>query len=351
MKHRVVTLIRIVINYLFAVGLVAHANADSGLRMHGAGSTFVYPLFSKWFSVYQKERDQTLINYQSIGSGGGIRQLIDGTVDFGATDIPMNEEQLKKASREVYHFPVTMGAVVVTYSVAELTSELRLTPQVIADIFLGKIVKWNAPEIVALNPGLALPARYITVVHRSDGSGTTAVFAEFLSKTNPEWKEKVGTGTALQWPTGLGGKGNEGVTGLIKSLKDTIGYVELTFALSQKLPVALVKNPEGEWIKPSLESVLVAAANMLRTIPDDFRFTITAAQGSGSYPISGMSFYLLDSRLKREKLEKWNESLKLLRWMLGAGQEYSQALHYARIPKPLSEKMLRRLTDLEKVRK
>lgn len=344
MKHRVVTLIQA----LIASILVVSAHASDGLRMHGAGSTFVYPLFSKWFSLYQKEHAATLVNYQSIGSGGGIRQLIDGTVDFGATDVPMNEEQLKKAARTIHHFPITMGAVAVTYSVAEIQGEFRLTSDLIAEIFLGKIVKWNDPKLVAVNPGLSLPNRYITLVHRSDGSGTTAVFSEFLSKTHPEWKEKVGTGTSLHWPVGLGGKGNEGVTGLIKSLSDTIGYVELTFALSQKLPVATIRNPNGDWIRPELEAVSLAAANMSKVIPDDFRFTITAAGGKGSYPISGMSFFLLDTKLAPAK---WNESLDLLRWMLEKGQEYSEPLHYARIPKPLHKKMMSKLTELSQVKK
>ena len=316
--------------------------------MHGAGSTFVYPLFSKWFSIYGRDHGGTLINYQSIGSGGGIRQLIDGTVDFGATDIPMNEEQLKKAKRPIHHFPITSGAVVVTYSVDEIQGELKLDSSVISGIFLGKILKWNDTEIKKLNPTLALPDRYITVVHRSDGSGTSAVFTEFLSKTNAEWRERVGSGTSLQWPAGLGGKGNEGVTGLVKSLKDTIAYVELTFALSQKLPIATIQNSSGAWIKPSLSSVTAAADSFAKSIPEDFRFTITGATGKDSYPISSLTFFLLDERLNAEK---WNESIRLLKWMLGPAQDYSEDLHYAKISKILKDKMTAKLQKLEAMKR
>jgi phosphate transport system substrate-binding protein len=320
------------------------------LMVNGAGATFPYPLYSRWFSVYEKEHPALAFNYQSIGSGGGIRQLLDQTVDFGASDAPMSDEQLKKAKSPVLHIPATMGAVVLTYQKAGLKGPLKLSGEVIAGIFLGKITRWADPRIVELNPTektvLESPQDPdILVVHRADGSGTTSIFSEFLSKSSEEWKNKVGKGSALRWPTGIGGKGNEGVTSFIKQIPGSIGYVELVFAKTLGLPVASVRNARGEYIEPSPRSVTLAAEGALATIPDDFRASITLVPATGAYPISSFTYLLVYDRMPRGNVR--TALFGFLAWALRNGQELSAGLNYAPLPKPLIKRVLDRLARSE----
>ena len=256
------------------------------IRLQGAGATFPNPLYQKWLSEYGKANPNVRIDYQSIGSGGGIKQIKEQTIDFGATDSPMSNEDLKSAPGDILHIPTVLGAVVITYNLRGVSQPLRFSPDVIADIFLGKVKRWDDARIRADNPGVALPAADITVVHRSDGSGTSAVFTDYLSKVSPEWKERVGSGTSPKWPVGLGGKGNEGVTGQVKQTPNTVGYVELAYAVQNKLPVALVRNASGNFVEPSLDAVTAAAAESLPTTPPDLRVSITNAGGANAYPIS-----------------------------------------------------------------
>src|SRR6476620_11232396 len=261
-------------------------SSSGSVSLTGAGATFPNPLYQKWLSEYEKLRSNVKIDYQSIGSGGGIKQLKEQTVDFGASDSPMKDEDLKSAPGEILHVPTVLGAVVITYNLSGVNQPLRFSPEVIADIFLGKVKKWNDAKIAADNPGVTLPTNDITVVHRSDGSGTSAVFTDYLSKVSAEWKDKVGTGTSPSWPVGLGGKGNEGVTGQVKNTPNTIGYVELAYAVQNKLPVAHIKNAAGSFIEPSIDAVTAAAAGSLATTPEDLRVSITNATGADAYPIS-----------------------------------------------------------------
>ena len=255
-------------------------------NINAAGATFPYPIYSKWFDEYHKLHSNIQINYQSIGSGGGISQLIAKTVDFGASDGPMTDDQLKQAGFKILHFPTVLGAAVLTYNIPGVTGDLNFTPEAIAGIYLGKITKWNDPAIAGPNPGVKLPKDDIVVIHRSDGSGTTYIWSDYLSKVSDEWKGKVGKGTSINWPVGLGGKGNEGVSGLIKQTPDAIGYIELIYAVQNKLPYGLVKNTTGAFIKATLDGVSAAAAGAATNMPDDFRVSITDAPGKGSYPIS-----------------------------------------------------------------
>mgnify|MGYP001773096812 CR=1 FL=1 len=295
----------------------------------GAGATFPYVLYSKMFDVYYKQTG-VKVNYQSIGSGGGIRQLKEKTVDFGASDAFLNEGQLKEFDSPVLHIPICLGAVVITYNLPG-NPELKLTPDVIADIFLGKIKKWNDPRIVQLNPGVKLPSMNITVVHRSDGSGTTFVFVDYLSKVSREWETKVGRGTSVAWPVGLGGKGNEGVTGLVKQMSGSIGYVELIYAKQNKLPVALVRNKKGKFIKPELPSI-TSAGNV--KIPDDTRISITDTEAEEGYPISSFTWVLVykEQNYKNRSFERAKQLVKLLWWMTHDGQNYTEPLDYAKLP-------------------
>jgi len=318
---------------LFAVGNLALAES---LLINGAGATFPFPIYSKWFSEYQKVDPSTQLNYQSIGSGGGIRQFSEKTVDFGATDVPMTDEQLQKAGAPVFHIPTVMGAVVMTYNLAAVKEPLKLTPEVIADIFLGKITKWDDAALKNLNPGIDLGSAPIAVVHRSDGSGTTGIFTDYLAKVSPEWKEKVGQGASVNWPAGLGGKGNEGVTGLVKQTPGAIGYTELIYAETNKLPVASIKNSSGKFIVPSTQSVTQAAAGVLKAMPEDFRVSITNAAGKNSYPISGFTYLLVFQKMPGEKGEKL---VKFLKWALADGQKMAEPLSYAPLPPGLVKKV------------
>src|SRR5882762_4421697 len=266
--------------------------AGGTIDLHGAGATFPYPLYQKWMSEYGKLHPNIRIDYQSIGSGGGIKQIQAQTVDFGATDAPMTDEELKGAPAPLVHIPTVLGAVVITYNLQGLSKPLRFSPDVIADIFLGKISKWNDPRIKADNADATLPAGNITVVHRAESSGTTFVFTDYLSKVSPEWKQKVGANKSPQWPVGQGGKGNEGVTGQIKQQPDTIGYVELAYAVQNKLAVGLIKNASGNFIEPSVDAVTAAAAGTAASTPEDLRVSITNAPGATAYPISSYTYIL-----------------------------------------------------------
>src|SRR5246500_3346789 len=274
--------------------------ADAALSINGAGATFPYPMYSKWFDEYHKKNTNIAINYQSIGSGGGIKQVTEGTVDFGATDGPMNDDQLKAYQEKhgfgVLHFPTVLGADVPTYNIPGVDAELNFTQEAIAGIFLGRITKWNDPAIAGANKGINLPAEDIVVVHRSEGSGTTYIWTDYLSKISEEWKTKVGKGASVNWPVGLGGKGNEGVTGTVKNTPNSIGYVELIYAESNKIPYGSVKNSAGTFVKASLAAVSAAAAGAAKDMPDDFRVSITNAPGNGAYPISTFTWLLIPEK-------------------------------------------------------
>jgi len=299
------------------------------VQINGAGATFPYPIYSKWFSEYNKLHPDVEVNYQSIGSGGGIRQLTAETVFFGATDGPMTDEQLKGAPAKVLHFPTVLGGVVPIYNLPGV-GELRFTGPVIADMVLGKITKWNDPALVKLNPGAKLPATDVAIVHRSDGSGTTYIFVDYLSKVSPEFHQKVGVATSVNWPTGVGGKGNEGVAGLVKQTPGAFGYVELIYALQNKIDFGSVQNQAGEFVRSSLESVTAAAASAASAMPEDFRVSITNAPGKGVYPISSFTWLLFYEDPKDKKSAK--VMVDFLKWALTDGQRYTKDLGYAPVP-------------------
>jgi len=315
---------------LLLAGITNPASAEPML-INGAGATFPYPVYSKWFDEYAKIHPDIHINYQSIGSGGGIRQASELTVDFGATDGPMNDEQLGKAKVKLLHFPTVMGAVVPTYNIPGVTAELKFTPKALAGIFLGTVAKWNDPEIAMANPGVKLPENSIVVVHRSDGSGTTYIWVDYLSKISPEWKEKVGVGTSVNWPVGLGGKGNEGVSGLVKQTPYSIGYVELIYAAQNKIDYGLVQNSAGKFVKATLESVTFAAAGAAKAMPGDFRVSLTNAPGDTSYPIASFTWLLIPEKIDDPK--KGKAITGFLQWMLKDGQRFAPGLLYAPLPK------------------
>jgi phosphate transport system substrate-binding protein len=307
----------------------------------GAGATFPYPLYSKMFDVYSKEYG-VKVNYQAIGSGGGIRQLINKTVDFGGSDAIMSDKDLAEASAPVLHIPTCAGAVVITYNLAG-NPQLRFTPDIIADIFLGKISQWEDHRLSAINPGVKLPNMNMTVVHRSDGSGTTNIFSDYLSKVSPEWKEKVGAGTSLNWPTGLGGKGNPGVAGLVQQTPGSIGYVELIYALQNKMPYGMLKNKKGNFIKATISSTSLAANIEL---PEDMKVSLSNTGAADGYPISGFTWILVykDQSYGDRAEEKAKELVKLLWWMTHEGQKYAEPLQYA----PLSKKAVENAEKLIK---
>ena len=315
-------------------------------NLTGAGATFPNPMYSKWFNEYSKLHPNIHINYQSLGSGAGIKQLTDGTVDFGASDGPMNEEQLKafrdKNAGGVLHFPTVLGAVVPTYNLAEVTAELKFTPEALAGIYLGKITKWNDPAIASANPGVKLPTAGIVVVHRAEGSGTTYVWTDYLTKTSKDWASGPGKGSAVNWPVGLGGKGNEGVAGLVKQTPNSIGYVELTYAVQNKMPAAPVKNAAGAFIKASLEAVTAAAAEV--AMPDDFRVSITNSPAANAYPISSFTWLLIPEQIK--DAGKRQILVDFIKWMLGPGQTMTSALDFAPLPAPVVAKELQALSAI-----
>jgi len=304
--------------------------AQQKVQINGAGATFPYPIYSKWFSEYNKLHPNVEINYQSIGSGGGIRQLSNQTVFFGATDGPMTPDQINGAGRKIVHLPTVLGAVVPIYNIPGVDAELKFTGAVLADIFLGKVTKWNDDAIKALNPGVALPGSEITVVHRSDGSGTSYIWVDYLSKVSPEWKTKVGVATSVNWPAGVGGKGNEGVAGLVRQTPASIGYVELIYALQNKIDYGTVKNLDGNFVRASLESVTAAAAATEGKMPADFRVSITNAPGKDAYPIASFTWILLPESPKDKA--KGKMMVEFMRWALADGQKHAAGLGYAPLP-------------------
>ncbi len=304
--------------------------AAAATQIDGAGATFPYPIYSKWFSEYNKLHPDVQINYQSIGSGGGIRQLTNQTVFFGASDGPMTNEQLAAAPGKILHFPTVLGGVVPVYNIPGVSAELKFSGTTLADIFLGKITKWNDKAIAAENPGTNLPGTDIAVVHRSDGSGTTYIWVDYLSKVSPEWKSKVGIATSVNWPVGVGGKGNEGVSGLVTQTPGSIGYVELIYALQNKISYGSVKNYDGVFLKASLESVTAAAAAAEGKMPPDFRVSITNAPGKNAYPISSFTWILLYESPKDKARSQ--VMVDFMKWALTDGQKYCAELGYAPLP-------------------
>ncbi|HLN98868.1 MAG TPA: phosphate ABC transporter substrate-binding protein PstS, partial [Pyrinomonadaceae bacterium] len=306
------------------------AGTGGTVNLQGAGATFPNPLYQKWVSEYGKLHSNIRIDYQSIGSGGGIKQIQEQTIDFGASDAPMSDTELKAAPGEIVHIPTVLGAVVVTYNVASIAQPLRLSPEVVADIFLGKIKKWDDAHIKQDNPGVNLPAADITTVHRSDGSGTTFVFTDYLSKVSPEWKEKVGTDKSPKWPVGQGGKGNEGVTGQIKQQPNTIGYVELAYAVQNKLPAALIKNAGGKFVEASIDAVTAAAASASAQTPEDLRVSITNATGENAYPIASYTYIL--AYKDQKNAAKGKALVDFLWWGIHDGEQFAKDLLYAPLP-------------------
>ncbi len=331
---------------MLVLGVSTFASAQ--LQLNGAGATFPYVIYSKWFDVYHSKTG-VQFNYQAIGSGGGIRQMIEGTVDFGATDGPMSDKQLadakKKQGTDILHIPTVLGAVVVSYNLPSVGKGLKLDGQTLADIFLGKIMMWNDAKIKKLNPDKKLPDQAILVAHRSDGSGTSFIFTDYISKVSKEWDKKVGKGTSVNWPVGLGGKGNDGVAGLIKQTPGSIGYVELAYAVQNKLPYANLKNTAGNFVEPTFGSVTAAAEGAVKNMPKDLRVSITNADGKDSYPISGFTWLLVYKNMKDQK--KAEALVKFLNWAIHDGESYAEKLYYAPIPKEvvkLDEQKIKSIT-------
>jgi len=337
----------IVVAGILALGAIVLA--DNPLLINGAGATFPYPIYSKWFDVYHGKNPNIQFNYQSVGSGAGIKQVTEGTVDFGATDGPMNDDQLKayeaKHGAGILHFPTVLGAVVPTYNVKGVSAALNFTPEALAGIFLGKVTKWNDPAIAGANKGVNLPAEDIVVVHRSDGSGTTYVWTDYLSKVSDEWKSKVSKGTSVNWPVGLGGKGNEGVTGQIKQTPNSIGYVELIYAVQNNIPYGTVKNSAGTFVKADLASVTAAAAGAAKEMPDDFRVSITNASGKTAYPVSSFTWLLIPAKI--EDAGKRDAIKGFLKWMMAEGQGSVEALSYAKLPKEVVAKEEKAISKIQ----
>ena len=330
---------------LFLFSSMSHAQ----LQLNGAGATFPAVIYSKWFDEY-KNLTGVQFNYQAIGSGGGIRQVTEGTVDFGASDGPMTDEQLKavkdKQGVDVLHIPTVMGGIVMSYNLPSVSQKLKFDGPTIADIFLGKITKWNDAKIKALNPGVNLPNKAILVAHRSDGSGTTFIFTNYLSKVSPEWKTKVGNNTSVNWPVGLGGKGNDGVAGLIKQTEGSLGYVELAYAVQNKLPYAQLKNKAGNFVDANFNTVSAAAAGAAKSMPSDLRAIITDADGKDAYPISGFTWLLIYKDMK--DATKAAALVKFLKWAMEKGESYASELYYAPLPKQvvkLCEKKIETITS------
>jgi phosphate transport system substrate-binding protein len=327
---------------LGAASLVGAMSSSAQMTINGAGATFPYPIYSKWFDEYAKVDPSVRFNYQSIGSGGGQKQITGQTVDFGASDGPMSDENLAKAPGKLFHIPTVAGADVVAYNLPG-NPALKLDADTIAGIFLGNIKKWNDAKITATNPGVSLPDQEIIIVHRSDGSGTTYIWTDYLSKISSEWKQKVGTNTSVNWPTGIGGKGNEGVAGQIKQTQGALGYVELIYAVQNKMPYADVKNAEGNFVKASLESITAAMATA--QIPDDFRFSITNAPGKDSYPIAGATWLLVYEQQK--DAAKGKKIVEFLKWALTKGEDMAKQLNYAPLPDTLRDRVLKRVDEIK----
>jgi len=326
----------LVICLLASIACNNNGSGSGSVTLQGAGATFPAPLYQKWLSEYGNLHPNLKMDYQSIGSGGGIKQIKEQTVDFGASDSPMSDADLKSAPGEIVHIPTVLGAVVITYNLEGMKQPLRFSPEVIADIFLGKIKKWNDPKIAADNPGVSLPTSDITVIHRSDSSGTSAVFTDYLSKVSPEWKEKVGAGVSPSWPIGIGGKGNEGVTGQVKNTPNTIGYIELVYAVKNNLPVAHIKNASGNFIEPSIDAVTAAAAASAASMPDDLRVSITNAAGPQAYPISSYTYILVYKNQK--DAAKGKALVDFLWWGIHDGETFGKELQYAPLPADVVKK-------------
>jgi phosphate transport system substrate-binding protein len=322
-------------------GLLGSASAQATLN--GAGATFPYPIYSKWFSEYHKLHPDLQINYQSVGSGAGIRQVQQRTVDFGASDMPLNDQQLGDMKQPILQLPTVLGSVVPAYNVSGLTAEIRFTPAALAGIYLGKISKWNDKALVDANPGVKLPDTPIVVIHRSDGSGTTFVWTDYLAKISPEWKSQVGSNTSVKWPVGLGGKGNEGVAGLVRQMDGAIGYVELIYALQNKISFGPVKNAAGNFVKASLQST-TAAASSVKDMPADLRISLTNATGNDSYPVSSFTYLLVPQQWQDQA--KKNALIGFLNWMVDHGESMAEKLDYAPLPKSVAEKVRARIKDI-----
>ena len=333
-----------------ALALVTGIASAQNVLINGAGATFPYPMYSKWFDQFHKKFPSLQFNYQSIGSGGGIQQVTQGTVDFGATDGPMNDMQIKDFAAKhsgsgILHFPTVMGAAVPAYKVAGVSQALNFTPEALAGIFLGKITKWNDPELVKANPGVKLPGSDIIVVHRSDGSGTTYVWVDYLSKVSKEWATKVGRGTSVNWPVGLGGKGNEGVAGQIEQTPNSIGYIELIFAVQNKIAYGKVKNASGAFVEASLASVTAAAASAAKEMSEDFRVSITNSPGKDAYPISTFTWLLVPEKISDATKKKAIKDF--LAWMLVDGQKMTEALAYAQLPQAVVAKEQKAIAKIQ----
>src|SRR5258706_3405091 len=330
---------------LAALVLLATAASAQTVQINGAGATFPYPIYSKWFEEYHKVHPNVEINYQSIGSGGGIRQLSAGTVFFGASDGPMTNDQITAAGFRILHIPTVLGGVVPVYNIPDVSAELRFTGKVLADIYLGKITKWNDAAIRTLNPAVNLPGAEITVVHRSDGSGTSYIWCDYLSKVSPDYKKTVGVATSVNWPVGVGGKGNEGVAGLVKQTPGSIGYVELIYAIQNKISYGSVQNMDGEFVRASTETVSKAAAAPAKNMPKDFRVSITNAPGHDVYPISSFTWLLLqDGPRDKQRAKMLGDFIK---WALTDGQQDAPALGYAPLPKEVVALEMQRLNELK----
>ena len=320
---------------LAVVMLVSAVMAQT--TINGAGATFPYPMYSKWFSEYHNQHPDIQFNYQSIGSGGGIRQVTAGTVDFGATDGPMSDDQLSAAKTKILHVPTVLGADVPAYNIPGVSETLKFTPQILADAFLGKISNWNDAAIAKANPGVKLPNAPIVIVHRSDGSGTTYVWTDYLSKVSGEWKSGPGKGTSVKWPVGIGAKGNEGVAGMVRQMEGALGYVELVYAVQNKIPYGDVQNAKGKFVKADLDSTTAAAAAVAKTMPSDFRVSITNAPGADAYPIASFTWLLIPVPSKEPAKGKIINDF--LHWMLGPGQEMTKSLTYAPLPEEVNKRV------------
>jgi phosphate transport system substrate-binding protein len=313
------------------------SGAFAQTTINGAGATFPYPMYSKWFSEYHNQHPDIQFNYQSIGSGGGIRQVTAGTVDFGASDGPMTDDQLAAAKTKILHVPTVLGADVPAYNIPGVTETLKFTPQILADIFLGKITSWSDPAIAKANQGVKFPGSPIVVVHRSDGSGTTYVWTDYLSKVSGEWKSGPGKGTSVKWPVGIGAKGNEGVAGMVRQMEGALGYVELVYAVQNKIPYGDVQNAKGKFVKADLDSTTAAAAAVAKTMPSDFRVSITNATGPDAYPIASFTWLLIPVQSKDQAKGKIINDF--LHWMLGPGQEMTKPLTYAPLPEEVNKRV------------
>lgn len=333
---------------LLVLSMVVGEAAMAQMKLNGAGATFPYVIYSKWFDVYSK-KSGVEFNYQSIGSGGGIKQVTEGTVDFGASDAFLSEDQMKaikeKRGSDILHIPTVMGAVVISYNLPAAGRDLRLSPDVLAGIYLGQITNWNDSRIAAINPGKNLPDQAIIVAHRSDGSGTTNIFTDYLVKVSKTWAVNVGKGTSVNWPVGLGGKGNEGVAGLIKQSEGAIGYVELAYAVQNNLAYALLQNKAGNFVQASFDAVSAAASNAASNMPSDFRVMITNAEGQDSYPISGFTWLLIYKNMKDKS--KAEEISKFLKWAMTEGQSYAKELYYAPLPEAVAKLCLKKIDLIE----